>query len=104
MKTTNIFTEHPKEVRMSYLQHTRFALMLSVTTLSCAIGSLIHAFFPFLFVTYTSTTIRKLQNLFDERNREIAVDPNNFENKKTTPNNIKHGNESKRKYNLRATA
>jgi hypothetical protein len=86
MKTSNIFTEHPKEVRMSYLQHTRFALMLSGTTLTCAIGSFIHAFFPFLFVTHTSRTIRKLQDVFDKRERELAVDPENFEDK---TNNLK---------------
>ena len=79
MKTTNIFTEHPKEVRMSYLRHARFALILSGKTLTCAIGSFIHAFFPFLFVTHTSTTIRKLQDVFDERERELTVDPDNFE-------------------------
>ena len=57
---------------MSYLQHARFALMLSGSTLTCAIGSFIHAFFPFLFVTHTSKTIRKLQDVFDEREREPA--------------------------------
>jgi len=71
MNNTNIFTKHPKEVKMSYLQHTRFALMLSFTTVTCAIASFIHAFFPFLFVTYTSTSIRKLQDLFDQRDREL---------------------------------
>lgn len=89
---------------MSYLQHARFALMLSGTTLTCAIGSFIHAFFPFLFVTHTSTTIRKLQDVFDARERELAADPDNVEDKKTNINNIKHGNESKRKYDLRVTA
>ncbi len=71
MKNTNPFTRHPNEVRMSYFQHTRFALMLSVNTLSCAAASLIHAFFPFLFVTYTSRTIQKLQNIFDQRIQKI---------------------------------
>jgi hypothetical protein len=76
MKNTNIFTAHPNEVRMTYLQHTRFALMLSWQTLTCAVGSLIHAFFPFLFVTHTSTTIRKLQNIFDQRELELSSAPN----------------------------
>jgi rhamnose utilization protein RhaD (predicted bifunctional aldolase and dehydrogenase) len=73
MNTSNIFTKHPNEVRMTYLQHTRFALMLSFKTLTCAIASLIHAFLPFLFVTHTSTTIRKLQNIFDQREKELAA-------------------------------
>ncbi|MCX6267753.1 MAG: DUF6356 family protein [Bacteroidetes bacterium] len=72
MNTTNIFTRHPKEVRMTYLEHTRFALMLSGATLSCAIASFIHAFFPFLFVTHTSSTIRQLQNIFDQREQELS--------------------------------
>ncbi|MEI7726709.1 MAG: DUF6356 family protein, partial [Bacteroidota bacterium] len=67
MNNPNLFTKHPQEVRMSYLEHTRFALMLSRKTLTCAVASLIHAFFPFLFVTHTSTTIRKLQEIFDQR-------------------------------------
>jgi hypothetical protein len=46
--------------------------MLSGTTMTCALGSFIHAFFPFLFVTHTSTTIRKLQDIFDARERELA--------------------------------
>jgi hypothetical protein len=63
---------------MSYLQHTRFALMLSGNTFLCAIASLIHAFFPFLFVTHTSTTIRRLQDIFDQREKELAaLDKNN---------------------------
>jgi hypothetical protein len=56
---------------MSYLQHTRFALMLSRTTLICAMASLVHAFFPFFFVTHTSTAVRKLQDIFDKREKEI---------------------------------
>ncbi|MCX6307149.1 MAG: DUF6356 family protein [Bacteroidetes bacterium] len=70
MRTSNLFTRHPKEVKMSYLEHTKFALMLSGETLKCAVASLIHAFFPFLFVTHTSTTIRKLQDIFDKRQEE----------------------------------
>jgi hypothetical protein len=70
MKNTNIFTEHPSEVRMTYLEHTRFALMLSRKTLACAFASLVHAFFPFLFVTHTSTTIKKLNRIFEERAME----------------------------------
>jgi hypothetical protein len=71
MNQSNIFTRHPKEVKMTYIQHTRFALMLSRKTLKCALASLVHAFFPFLFMTHTSTTIRKLQNIFDEREGKI---------------------------------
>ncbi len=67
MKNTNIFTEHPQHVKMTYLQHTMFALMLARKTLSCVFASLIHAFFPFLFVNHTSTTIRELNKIFEKR-------------------------------------
>lgn len=73
MKHPNIFTRHPNEVRMTYLQHTRFALVLSGKTLACAFASLVHAFFPFLFVTHTSTSIRELQDIFDHRELELAM-------------------------------
>jgi hypothetical protein len=73
MMSSNIFTQHPIEVRMSYLEHTRFALMLSGKTLTCGIASLIHAFFPFLFVTHTSTTIKELQDIFEKREKEITA-------------------------------
>lgn len=71
MKNANIFTRHPIQVRMSYLEHTRFALMLSWETLKCAFASLIHAFFPFLFVHHTSTTIKKLHMIFIKREQEL---------------------------------
>jgi hypothetical protein len=71
MKSINIFTRHPEQVRMSYLQHTRFALMLSVKTFGCAIASLIHAFFPFLFVNFTSVTIYKLHGIFEKREHDL---------------------------------
>jgi hypothetical protein len=60
---------------MTYLQHTRFALMLSWQTLSCAGCSFVHAFFPFLFTTHTSTTIRKLQDVFDAREKKSTQQP-----------------------------
>ena len=72
MEKTTLFTKHTREVRMSYLQHTRFALMLSGTTFKCAIASLVHAFLPFLFVTHTSTTIYKLHDIFEERQKELT--------------------------------
>ncbi len=67
MKNSNIFTQHPDEVGMTYFGHLRFALMLSRRTAGCALASLIHAFLPFLFVTHTSRTVREIQDIFDER-------------------------------------
>ena len=67
MKKQNIFTEHPNDAKMTYLQHSRFALMLAWKTLTCVIASFIHAFFPFLFVTHTRATISELHAIFEKR-------------------------------------
>jgi hypothetical protein len=64
----NLFNEHPNSVGMTYFQHLRFALMLACRTFGCALASLIHAFFPFLFVRHTSDTITSLYKLFEKRN------------------------------------
>ena len=64
----NPFTQHPAEVGMSYFEHARFALMLSRKTFLMALASLVHAFFPFLFVTYTSRKIYQTNKLLQNRN------------------------------------
>ncbi len=64
----NPFTQHPAEVGMSYPEHARFALMLARKTFLMALASLIHAFFPFLFVTYTSRKINQINKLLQNRN------------------------------------
>jgi len=64
----NPFTKHPAEVGMTYIEHTQFALMLASKTFLMAISSLIHAFLPFLFVTYTSRNINRLHEIIVNRN------------------------------------
>jgi hypothetical protein len=68
MDKLNCFTQHPVENGMTYFQHLKFALMLSRKTMGCAFASLMHAFFPFFFITYTSRTIFKLNEIFKNRN------------------------------------
>ena len=63
----NPFIKHPKEVGMSYMEHARFALYLARKTFTIAIASVVHAIFPFLFVTYTSSQLNRLNNLLKER-------------------------------------
>ncbi|MFZ4399719.1 MAG: DUF6356 family protein [Bacteroidales bacterium] len=63
----NIFTKHPKEVGMNYFEHLCFALMLARKMSFAVFASLIHAFLPFLFTTYTSDTIKKLYEIFLNR-------------------------------------
>ncbi len=70
MKLIGIFSEHPNEFGMSYFQHKKFALKLSLRLLNAAFYSLIHAFFPFLFTNYASIIIQELHDMFNQhRNR-----------------------------------
>lgn len=54
------FTEHPNSVDETYLQHMWFALRYSFKLCLCCIAAFIHAFFPFLFTTWTSRKIEYL--------------------------------------------
>jgi hypothetical protein len=78
MKKTNLFTRHLHEVGLSYWQHFFFALMLARKTFGAAMASLVHAFLPFLFETYTSRTIDEVHNICADRLKaqkesEVAV-------------------------------
>ena len=53
-KILHLFNSHPKNVCMTYLEHMRFAFKLSLLTCYSSITSIIHAFFPFLFITTAS--------------------------------------------------
>jgi hypothetical protein len=52
---------------MTYLEHLRFALFLFRTLAGCSIASLVHAIFPFLLVTYTSSHLKELNEIFSKR-------------------------------------
>ena len=58
--SANPFTHHPREVGESYGEHLRtaggFGLQMTLGGIAC----MIHAVFPFLFVTTGSETMRKL--------------------------------------------
>ncbi|MCX6246256.1 MAG: DUF6356 family protein [Bacteroidetes bacterium] len=67
MTKKNPFTHHPASVGMTYLQHFVFALKLAVWTFASCIASIFHAVFPFLFTTFTSRTINRLNDLLKNR-------------------------------------
>lgn len=67
MKLIGIFSKHPSEVGMSYFQHGKFALKLAFRFSKMAVCSVIHAFLPFLFTTYASTTVHDLHLLLNVR-------------------------------------
>jgi hypothetical protein len=64
------FIQHPKEVNMTYFQHFKFALNLAFSLFITSCCSTIHAFFPFLFTTFSSSKIRDLNNLLNQRYHE----------------------------------
>jgi Family of unknown function (DUF6356) len=62
----NPFTAHPASVGETYGEHLRFALAFGVRMTFGGIAAMIHAVFPFLFVTTGSRTLDGLNAL---RNR-----------------------------------
>jgi hypothetical protein len=56
----NPFTQHPREVGESYLQHAAFACRYGVKMTLGGIAALLHGFLPFLFKTTGSRITREL--------------------------------------------
>jgi len=77
----NRFTKHPEEVDMTYWQHFVFALNLAQLTLRACLASIIHAFFPFLFITTTSNITSILYSKLKTRipNEELRTVSKNTE-------------------------
>ena len=63
----NIFTEHPKQVSETYLQHMKKALTFSFKLLGMSFQALLHAFFPFLFVKTVSDKIKGMNDVLQNR-------------------------------------
>jgi hypothetical protein len=56
----NPFTAHPASVGETYGQHCRFAFAFGITMLLGGLAAIIHALFPFLFVTNASQALDEL--------------------------------------------
>jgi hypothetical protein len=56
----NPFTAHPASVGESYIQHGRFALGFGLRMLLGGLAAIVHAAFPFLFVTTASRVLDQL--------------------------------------------
>ncbi len=68
------FTDHPASVGESYGEHFRSACGFSASMICGGLACLVHAIFPFLFVTTGSSAVRKLyENMVIKRVR-ISVD------------------------------
>lgn len=57
----NPFTEHPHSVNETYFQHLGFALWFGLKMIWGGIAAIVHAVFPFLFVTTAGRITDALQ-------------------------------------------
>ena len=55
-----LFTEHPRSVGESYLEHQRFACTFGARMVVAGLACFIHGFLPFLFQTTGSSTVLSL--------------------------------------------
>jgi hypothetical protein len=59
----NPFTAHPRSVNESYWQHFGFALRFGIKMTLGGLAALVHAVFPFLFVTTAGRLNDQLQDM-----------------------------------------
>ena len=57
-----IFTDHPKSVGETYLQHLAMAMSFALRMFTGSLCCLLHALFPFLFVRTGSRIIAELHD------------------------------------------
>ena len=58
------FTDHPKSVCMSYIQHFSFSFGLSFYFLKKSVQALIHSVFPNFYITSSSDVTKELNDKF----------------------------------------
>jgi tetrahydromethanopterin S-methyltransferase subunit B len=61
---SNWFNRHLVDANVGYLTHLKHALILGLMSILAGIIFLIHAVFPFLFLTTGSDLVRKIQARF----------------------------------------
>ena len=71
----NLFTQHPKEVGETYLEHFATASSFGVPMIITGFACLLHGFFPFLFEKTGSNLVRNLH----ERMVTNRVKPKNLD-------------------------
>ena len=62
---SELFTEHPREVGMSYFGHFRYSTTVTVRLFVYAFACLVHTFFPFLFTHTISDFIEQIHEEFN---------------------------------------
>jgi len=70
----SLFTEHPRSVGETYLEHMASAFSFGWRMLVAGVACLLHGALPFLFVKTGSTTIRHLHDaMITHRSRSRAA-------------------------------
>jgi hypothetical protein len=64
---SNPFTEHPKEVGLSYTGHFVFAWSVVFKLVKAVFCCSIHSVFPFMFTHTTSTIVKHLHDKIEHR-------------------------------------
>lgn len=62
----NKLFNHPKQVCMTYTEHMKFSLGLSLDFAKASGAAIIHAFFPDFFITNSSDTIKNIANKMEK--------------------------------------
>jgi hypothetical protein len=73
MGLKRLFTEHPDAVGESYVEHMGVALSCAGPLALAAGAALVHAFLPFLCVTTSSATVKRLYARMTNRVPKPAI-------------------------------
>jgi len=57
-----LFFKHPKENKMSYMQHFVGSFYMGTYLFICSCKAIIHAFIPYFFETSTTDCVKSLDN------------------------------------------
>jgi hypothetical protein len=70
---TNPFTAHPASVGETYAEHFAFALAFGMRMALGGLAAIVHAVFPFAFITTASRTLDELNARRDRTRRPVQA-------------------------------
>ena len=70
---TNPFTAHPASVGQTYAEHCAFALAFGMRMALGGLAAIVHAVFPFAFITTASRTLDELNARRDRGRRPVQA-------------------------------
>lgn len=62
----NIFLKHPREHKITYIQHSMISLNFAKSFFIASIKAIVHAFIPSLFVTSSTECIKEITIFMDK--------------------------------------